>query len=57
MANTEQADIMPVGVVYQEPERGSYVKNCYSLPPDTWKVREGFGRVYSHNTSYNLISK
>lgn len=57
MATTEQADIMPVGVVYEEPERGSYVKNCYSLPPDTWKVREGFGRVYSHNTSYNLLSK
>lgn len=57
MANTEQADIMPVGVVYEEPERGSYVKNCYSLPPETWKVREGFGRVYAHNTSYNLISK
>lgn len=57
MATTTEADIMPVGVVYQEPERGSYVKNCYSLPPETWKVREGFGRVYSHNTSYNLISK
>jgi len=57
MATTTEADIMPVGVVYQEPERGSYVKNCYSLPPDTWKVREGFGRVYSHNTSYNLVSK
>lgn len=56
MANTEQAEVMPVGITYTEPERGSFVKNCYNLPPNTWQVREGFGRVYAHNTSYNLIS-
>ena len=56
MANTDTADVMPVGVAYEEPERGSYIKNCYNLPPDLWQIREGFGRVYAHNTSYNLIS-
>ena len=56
MANVEQNDAMPVGITYTEPNRGSFVKNCYSLPPDTWQVREGFGRVYSHNTSYGLLS-
>jgi len=56
MANTEQSEVMPVGVAYTEANRGSYVKNCYSLPPQTWQVREGFGRVYANTTSYNLIS-
>lgn len=57
MANTETIDIQPVGISYEEPERGAFIKNCYRLPPNTWQVREGFGRVYSYNTSYNEISK
>lgn len=56
MANTETADVMPVGTTYTEPNRGSFIKNCYSLPPQTWQVREGFGRIYTNNTSYSLQS-
>ena len=56
MANVEQQDAQPVGITYDEAERGAFIKNCYQLPPNTWKVREGFGRVYSYNTSYGQIS-
>lgn len=56
MANVDQQDAQPVGIVYDEAERGAFVKNCYELPPNTWKVREGFGRLYSYNTSYGQIS-
>ena len=56
MANTETIEIQPVGITYDSPERGAFIQNAYSLIPNDWKIREGFGRVYSYNTSYNEVS-
>jgi len=56
MSNVEQADIKPVGIVADETQRGSFIKNMYNQPISTWKVREGFGRIHTFNTSYNAIS-